>query len=152
MACYALLPMLGTTFICSGEIVARVLWLAVPVGSITVAILHANNLRDIETDSRARIHTVAMLTGRPVAAVVYLLELTLPYCWLLATAFAGLVSAWTLVAFATLPIALRNCRTVMSYRQGGIEAVARLDEATAQLQLAFSLALTVGLVAATLFA
>ena len=55
MACYALLPMLGTTFICTGNIVTEVLWLAVPVGSITVAILHANNARDIETDRRAGI-------------------------------------------------------------------------------------------------
>ena len=150
MACYALLPMLGMTFICSGEFEPNVLWLAVPVGSITVAILHANNLRDIETDRRASIHTFAMLTGRPFAAAMYVFELVLPYGWLLATAFFGLVNPWALVAFITLPIALRNCRTVMAYRTGGIKAVARLDEATAQLQLAFSLSLVAGLVAATL--
>ena len=71
MACYALLPMLGTTFICTGNVVTEVLWLAVPVGSITVAILHANNARDIETDRRANIRTFALLTGRPFAINVY---------------------------------------------------------------------------------
>ena len=146
MACYALLPMLGTTFICSGEIVPEVLWLAVPVGSITVAILHANNTRDIETDGRAKIHTFAMLTGRHFALGMYVFELILPYLWLIVTALLGLLSPWALLAFITLPIAIGNCKKMLSYRTGGIPAIASLDEATAKLQLAFSLTLVVGLV------
>ena len=62
--CYSVLPMTGTSFIVSGAIHWPALWLAVPVGLITVAILHANNVRDIETDSRAGISTFPMLTGR----------------------------------------------------------------------------------------
>ena len=146
MACYALLPMLGTTFICNGEIVPEVLWLAVPVGSITVAILHANNTRDIETDGRARIHTFAMLTGRRFAIGMYVFELVLPYLWLIVTVLLGFVSPWALLAFITLPIAIGNCKKMLSYRTGGIKAIASLDEATAKLQLAFSLVLTVGLI------
>ncbi len=146
MACYALLPMLGTTFICCGDIVPEVLWLAVPVGSITIAILHVNNARDIETDRRAGIRTFALLTGRPVAIGVYLFELILPYCWLLAVAVLGKVSPWSLLTFITLPLALGNCRKMLSCKTKGIEAIAKLDEATAQLQLAFSLTLTIGLV------
>lgn len=146
MACYALLPMLGTTFICLGEIVPEVLWLAVPVGSITVAILHANNTRDIETDNRAKIHTFAMLTGRRFAIGTYLFELILPYCWLLVVSLQGNVSLWTLVTFITLPIALSNCKKMLSYKTEGLQAIAALDEATAKLQLAFSLTLAIGLV------
>ena len=145
MACYALLPMLGTTFICSGEIVPEVLWLAVPVGSITVAILHANNTRDIETDSRARIHTFAMLTGRRFAIGMYVFELVLPYLWLIVTVLLGFVSPWTLFTLITLPIAIGNCRKMLSYHSGGIKAIANLDEATAKLQLAFSLTFAIGL-------
>ncbi|MBP3711595.1 MAG: prenyltransferase [Bacteroidaceae bacterium] len=146
MACYALLPMLGTTFICSGNIVPEVLWLAVPVGSITVAILHVNNARDIETDRRAGIRTFALLTGRAAAIRVYLFELTLPYCWLLVTSVQGHVSLWTLLTLITLPLALGNCRKMLSCKKKGIEAIAKLDEATAQLQLAFSLTLAIGLI------
>ena len=146
MACYALLPMLGTTFICSGEIVPEVLWLAVPIGSITVAILHANNTRDIETDGRAKIRTFAMLTGRRFAIGMYIFELTLPYLWLIVTALLGLVNPWTLLTLITLPIAIGNCRKMLSYHTGGIKAIANLDEATAKLQLAFSLTLAIGLI------
>lgn len=146
MACYALLPMLGTTFICSGNVVPQVLWLAVPVGSITVAILHANNARDIETDRRAHISTFAMLTGRPAAINVYLFEMLLPYCWLLIIALLGKVSPWTLTTFITLPIALGNCKKMLSCKTEGIKAIATLDEATAKLQLSFSLTLAIGLI------
>lgn len=146
MACYAVLPMLGTSFICSGGIVYSVLLLAVPVGSITVAILHVNNARDIETDRRAGIKTFALLTGRPAAINVYLLELLLPYCWLLAITLLGFISPWTLVSLITLPLALGNCKKMLSCRTEGITAIARLDEATAKLQLAFSLTLTIGLI------
>ena len=146
LACYAVLPMLGTTFICSAGIVPEVLWLAVPVGSITVAILHVNNARDIETDRRAGIRTFALLTGRAAAIKVYLFELILPYCWLLVTALFGVISPWTLLSFVTLPLALGNCKKMLSCKREGIEAIAKLDEATAQLQLAFSLTLAIGLI------
>lgn len=146
MACYALLPMLGTTFICSGSIVPSVLWLAIPVGSITVAILHANNARDIETDRRADIKTFALLTGRTFAINVYLFEMMLPYCWLLVIALLAKVSPWTLTTFITLPIALGNCKTMLSCKTEGIKAIAGMDEATAKLQLAFSLTLAIGLI------
>ena len=145
MACYSVLPMLGTTFICSGQIIPSVLWLAVPVGSITVAILHVNNARDIETDTRAGIQTFAILTGRPTAIKVYLFEILLPYLWLLVTVLLGDVSPWTLLTIITLPLALKNCKKMLSCKTEGIKAIAKLDEATAQLQLAFSLMLALGL-------
>jgi len=146
MACYAVLPMLGVTYICHGVIMPEVLWLAVPVGSITVAILHSNNTRDIETDTRAKIHTFAMFTGRSFAIGMYVFELVLPYLWLAATVGFGLVSPWALVSFVTIPIAAKNINTMHSCHTEGIEAIASLDEATAKLQLAFSLTLAIGLV------
>ena len=150
MACYAVLPMLGVTFICHGAIVPQVLWLAVPVGSITVAILHANNTRDIETDGRAKIHTFAMLTGRGFAIGMYVFELALPYLWLALVVALGFVSPWALTACVTIPVAVKNICSVLAYKKEGITAIASLDEATAQLQLMFSLSLIIGLVCATL--
>lgn len=151
MACYALLPMLGTTFICSGHIVPEVLWLAIPVGSITVAILHINNTRDIETDKRASIHTLAMLTGRRFAIGLYVVELLLPYLWLALLAALHIVSSWTLMALITLPVAMKNIRSALAYYEVGLPSIAGLDEATAKLQLFFSLTLITGLLCATMF-
>ena len=148
--CYAFLPMVGTSFLASGAIRWDVLWLAVPVGSITVAILHVNNTRDIETDRRARIRTLAMLTGRPFAAGLYVFEVLMPYLWLASLVVAGFLPWPSLLACLSLPVALKNARTMLSYRKDGIAVIARLDEGTAQLQLFFSLLLAAGLALALL--
>ena len=145
MACYSVLPMLGTTFICSGEIIPKVLWLAVPVGSITVAILHVNNARDIETDTRAGIRTFPILAGRSESILIYVFEIIMPYFWFLVMTLLHIVSPWTLLTIISLPIALKNCKQMLSCKTEGIKAIATLDEATAQLQLAFSLMLALGL-------
>ena len=145
LCCYAVLPTLGTTYIVTGQILTDILWLAVPIGSITVAILHANNTRDIETDRRATIRTFASLTGRGVAAIIYVLEILLPYAWIPMLTVLGILPLTTLCTLLTLPLAIRNARTRLSDRQKGIEAIARLDEQTAQLQLAFSVVLMAGL-------
>lgn len=145
MLCYALLPMLGTTFIVTGTFMPQVLWLAVPVGSITVAILHVNNTRDIETDQRAGIRTFAMLTGRRAAIGIYVFEVIMPYVWLLCLCTVGFVPWTALLTLVSSPLAIGNARTMLTCKTKGITAIARLDERTAQLQLAFSLLLMVGL-------
>ena len=144
--CYALLPMTGTSFIISGSIHWHVLWLAVPVGLITVAILHANNVRDIETDSRAGISTFPMLTGRSFGAKLYAFEVLFPFVWLFGLMAFRIEPWWLLTAFAALPVAFKNALTMLDYERGGAESYARLDERTAQLQLLFSLLLTLSLV------
>ena len=60
---YAILPTLGISYITMGKFLPDVWLIIVPVGLITVAILHANNTRDIGTDVRARISTLAMRLG-----------------------------------------------------------------------------------------
>lgn len=149
--CYSFLPMTGTSFVVSGAIHWEVLWLAVPVGLITVGILHANNVRDIETDQRAGIHTFPLLTGRRFGAWLYAFEVLLPFLWLVALMVFRLEPWWLGTAFLAMPVAVKNARTMLAYEQGGKESYARLDEQTAQLQLMFSLLLIVGFVLARLF-
>lgn len=143
--CYALLPMTGTSYIVSGSIHWHVLWLAVPVGLITVAILHANNVRDIETDQRAGIQTFPLLTGRSFGAKLYAFEVLFPFLWLFGLMAFRIEPWWLLSAFVALPVAFKNARTMLDYEQGGKESYANLDERTAQLQLMFSLLIVVGL-------
>ncbi|MBO4801213.1 MAG: prenyltransferase [Bacteroidaceae bacterium] len=146
ICCYALLPMIGTSFIASGAIRWEVLWLALPVGLITVAILHANNVRDIETDSRAGIHTFPMMTGRRFGAGLYAFEVLFPFVWLVGLMAFDLEPWWLLTAFVALPVAVKNARVMLAYKQGGKASYANLDEKTAQLQLMFSLLLVVGFI------
>lgn len=144
--CYSLLPMIGTSFIVTGQIHWPVLWLSVPVGLITVAILHANNVRDIETDQRAGIHTFPMLTGRRVGAWLYAAEVLVPFLWLVGIMVARIEPWWLGTAFLAMPVAVKNARTMLSYERGGKASYANLDELTAKLQLLFSILLVIGLI------
>lgn len=149
-AAYALLPMLGTSYVCISDFDWTVLYLAVPVGFITVAILHCNNTRDMDTDRRADISTIAMRLGGRVSVWLYCIEILLPYVWLTVCAVAGLFPLWTLLVWLTVIPAIMNVRTAVSYFSDGSGAIARLDEATAKLQLLFSLVLGVSFVIAGL--
>ena len=144
--CYSLLPMIGTSFIVTGQIHWPVLWLSVPVGLITVAILHASNVRDIETDQRAGIHTFPMLTGRRVGAWLYAAEVLVPFLWLVGIMVARIEPWWLGTAFLAMPVAVKNARTMLSYERGGKASYANLDELTAKLQLLFSILLVIGLI------
>lgn len=136
---YALLPMWGTSYVVTGTVDMQVLWLAVPVGLITVAILHANNTRDIETDRHARITTLAMRTGNTAARYIYAAEVLLPFLWVGAGIVAGYFPVWSLLTFIVLPLAVGNVKIMWASAGGKNDAIAHLDEKTAQLQLAFSL-------------
>lgn len=143
--CYALLPMSGTSYIVTGAFLWPVLWLSLPVGLITVAILHANNVRDIETDHRAGILTFPLLTGRRFGAWLYAFEVLFPYVWLIGLTALGIEPWWLLIALLSLPVAWGNARTMLNYRRGGLASYANLDERTAKLQMLFSLLLVIGL-------
>lgn len=148
---YALLPTLGTTFVASGLLDADLLWLSLPYGLITVSILHANNTRDVLTDRRAGINTLAMRAGVKVSVGIYLAEVLLPYALLVIFAAAGWLPWTVLLAFLSLPMALKNSRLALSVPKEGTKAIAGLDQLSAQLQLVFSLLLIVSLVCSSLF-
>ena len=143
--CYSILPMLGTAFITTGTLYWDSLWMALPVGLITVGILHSNNTRDIETDTAADATTLPAIIGRPLAVKLYYAEVSLPYIWMIALCVAGIAPWWSLLCLLSLPLAIKNIKAMMLYKQG-IKAYAHVDEATAQLQLAFSVLLIIGLI------
>ncbi len=136
---YAFLPTLGTSYVAAGVINWNVMWIAVPVGLITVAILHANNTRDIRTDMRARIRTLAMMAGGKVSAYIYWAEVLVPFVWVAACVAADVFPLWTLLVVAAFFPALGNVRMMAQLSRKGEAAIVGLDELTAKLQLMFGL-------------
>lgn len=148
-ATYAILPMIGTSFVAIGSFDWQVLWNAVPVGLITVAILHANNTRDIPTDRRAHITTLAMKLGTRVSMYLYCFEILFPFVWIIACSLIGLLPLWSLIVLPVIGPAVGNVNMVRCLPSQGEAAIARLDEATAKLQLLFSLVLSLSIFIAT---
>ena len=145
---YALLPMLGTAYVAVGRIYWQTFYLALPVGLITVAILHANNTRDVQTDRRAGIHTLVMCLGRRASVGLYAFEILFPFLWISYYAANGVLPAWSLLIWLALVPALQNTRSAVRSFKEGAAVIVRLDEKTAQFQLLFSLLLAVAFVLA----
>ena len=107
-------------------------------------------MRDIEHDKRAGIHTFAMLAGKKVSAVLYCLEMLLPFVWVVAGAICGVFPIWSVVILLALKPAIDNSRKAVAFLSAGSKALVGADEGTAMLQLMFSLLFSVSLVVAAL--
>ena len=128
---FSALPSVGLGVVAVGNLLPETLLVVLPPGLLTMAILNANNIRDVETDARAQCRTLPMLLGCRGAGGVYWIQTFLPY--LLVSAFIAfrLVPYAAIATFLTLPLAIRNA---MLMRRGEL---ATLDRSSAQLQLIF---------------
>jgi 1,4-dihydroxy-2-naphthoate polyprenyltransferase len=116
------------------------LWAGVPVGLLAAALLQANNVRDIETDTEAGKRTLAVRLGRQNAGLLYVVTL-------MATALSiGVLQhyrGWSLIALAALPLAFHPVQLALGDATG--KRLLPMLATTARLQLATGVLLTVGL-------
>ena len=145
---FAFIPTAGVSLAVTGTIDWSVLWIALPVGLITDGILHSNNTRDIMTDKRAGIKTMAMGMGPKASAWIYVFEVLFPFAWVAVCSLAEVLPFTTIIMFMALPVAIACAKTMKNSIKGGPVLIADLDVRTANLQLAFSLLLTVAFVVA----
>lgn len=143
---FAFLPTIGTAFVTTGAIDWSVLLIALPVGLITDGILHSNNTRDMVPDKRAEIKTLAMGLGAKASAVMYSFELLFPFVWVIVCVALKLMPWPVLAALVAFPIALGCSKTMMKSPEEGAELILDLDQKTAQLQMVFSLLLSIAFV------
>lgn len=140
---YGILPCLGTGYVMSGEIIPELAWVALSVSLITVAILHTNNMRDIHTDTKAGIHTFAMLIGHKASKVVYVAEVAvIPFVLTATLSILGIYPLYSLAVFLSLPIAIKLCRLIGASTRDTLNTIAPADGMTAQLVMVFALLLT----------
>jgi 1,4-dihydroxy-2-naphthoate octaprenyltransferase len=130
---------LGTFYSMTSVIDWKVIWLSIPIGCITVNILHANNTRDIVHDRRANIRTLAMQLGIKGSIIEYISLITVAYLSLAVMVATGFLHWLVIGTFLTLPVAIRNCKIMRTASINNMSGVfLDLDVKTAQLQLMFS--------------
>ena len=131
----------GTYYAQSGTLTPTIAWASVPVGVLIINILVVNNTRDIGTDAIANKRTLAVILGRKVMLIEYLLCLIIAYLVPLALWKVGLAPMGGLLAWISLPRALVVYR---EFTRAEGRALNMTLAATAQLALVFALLFALG--------
>ena len=147
---FGVLTVLGAAYALIGTFRPDALILAIPVGIITVSVLHANNTYDPNSDRAAGIKTFGMLIGLKASAILYCIYMVIPFVCIIAYVIAGLMHPLALLCLLAAIPAFKNLKKAATYKTVGLEAMAGLDQGSAKLQMAFSLLLSVGLILAGL--
>ena len=137
---YGLVGVLGTVLTQSGPPGALAVVTAIGVGMLTSAVLVANNLRDIPTDTAVGKRTLAVRLGDRDTRRLYAALVLLPF---LLSAGAGLRSWPMLLALLALPFAVLPVRDVLRGSEGA--TLIRVLSQTGVLLLAWSVLTAVGL-------
>lgn len=147
---FGVLPMIGTSLVSASHIEWSTLLLSVPVGFITVAVLHSNNTRDIPTDLKAGIRSFASVIGEKASLAAYIFYIWSPIVYTIIMTAVGLFPVWTLAVILSAPVVLANTKQALKYKTEGLSAFNQLDLMTAKLQMVSSICLVAGFVVSSI--
>lgn len=133
---------LGSYYVQTQALAWPPLLLSVPLGLLTTAILHGNNMRDLADDARAGFRTIAGVLGLRGSSLYYCALVLMAYGITAVAVGRGWLPVWSLLAFLTVPLAWRNIQAAFHPRR---VAFTFLDLRTAQLHHLFGLLLVVGI-------
>ena len=145
---FGVMATVGTAYVNAETVSAAAWWSSVPMGLLIVAILEANNVRDIPTDEAAGKRTLAVRLGSRRARLVYRSLVVLSYTAVVIGVVVGIVDEtaglpmWALLALASWPIAIRPMESMGAAQ--GRELIPVLV-GTSLLTLVFGVLLALGL-------
>jgi 1,4-dihydroxy-2-naphthoate octaprenyltransferase len=139
---------MGSYYVQAQAVTLPVVLASLPVGFLVAAILHANNLRDLDDDRKIGKRTLATVLGRAGANIEYYVLIGGTYLSLMIVVLLGIAPWLTLISALTLPTAIRLMRLVATEREP--HALHPLLKQTAILHMQFGSLLVVGWAAALL--
>ena len=139
---FGLASVAGTYYVQAGSVSAAVWWMTLPPGLIITAILVVNNLRDIDNDRKGGKRTLAVRIGERATKIEYVLCMALAYLVLPVAALLGIIPWLSLLAWLSLPFAIKSARVVLTQKGRPLNAALA---GTGQTALVFSLLFWVGL-------
>ncbi|MGE3909883.1 MAG: 1,4-dihydroxy-2-naphthoate octaprenyltransferase [Chloroflexota bacterium] len=144
--------LMGPFMVLGGFLVHRVAGLgtaltaSMPIGCLVAAILHANNLRDLDDDRALGKQTLATIVGPTLGKVEMLALLGGAYTALIAAVYCRVLPRTALLGLLSLPTAYQVSKTVVTGNTP--QELAPSVRQAAKLHAQFGVLLTVGLVAA----
>jgi 1,4-dihydroxy-2-naphthoate octaprenyltransferase len=136
------LMVLGAYYVMAAQTAWTPIWAGVPIGFMVAAILHANNVRDIDADRAVNKRTLAVLLGLRAARIEYLILVGGAYVAVVVMILVGVMPWTTLLVALTLPEAYRLIRIIFTSRD--IPLLHQAQGRTARLHGRFGLWLVVG--------
>lgn len=118
----------------------KAFYLSIPFGILVALVLLANNMRDIEYDSRQGIKTIGILLGSKRSFFLYGALILISYLYLILIVGIGLISPWALIVLLSLPKALNLLKDFIKKIPEAADAI------TAQLNTLFGLLLIFALI------
>jgi len=144
---FGLVATLGTTFTQADQLSGPAWIGAVCTGLIAMALLMANNVRDIPTDSVVGKKTLAVRLGDTAARISYVMMLAVA---ILLPLFLSSAYPWVLLVLLLVPACLMPSRLMLKGKQrGGLIPVLKQ---TGLINLAFSVLFAAGIVITTTLA
>jgi len=132
----------GTYYIHAGIVSPAAWWMTIPPGLIITAILVVNNLRDLENDRKAGKLTLAVKFGEQGTKLQYIICMVIAYLILMPAVLLGVIPPLSLLAWASLPVAVRAARVVLTQKGRPLNAALA---GTGQTALLFSVLFWMGL-------
>ena len=145
---FGVMATVGTAYVNAETVSAWAWWASVPMGLLIVAILEANNIRDIPTDAAAGKRTLAVRIGSRAARHLYRALVVGSYVVVVVGVSVGLgdesigLPMWALLALASWIAAIRPMEEIGSAE--GADLIPVLV-ATSLLTVAFATLLALGL-------
>jgi 1,4-dihydroxy-2-naphthoate polyprenyltransferase len=137
---------LGTYFVMAGAFSWTALWASIPLGFVVAGILHANNIRDIDTDTRHGKRTLATILGRAGANRELAALDIAAYATVLIAVLTRQLPWIALAVFLTLPRALDQLKIV--FRESEAKKLNLALFRSVQLHMEFGLLLIVAFLVA----
>lgn len=104
------LMVLGTYWVMTGALSAAVWWLTLTPGLLIALILFVNGYPDYEADLKTNKRTAVVTYGRAKSRWIYALILTATYLEIILGVLLSIIPALSLIALATIPIAVAATR------------------------------------------
>ncbi|MBK6507629.1 MAG: 1,4-dihydroxy-2-naphthoate octaprenyltransferase [Ignavibacteria bacterium] len=145
---------LGAYIVQTGEFSWMPVIFSIPLGMLIDAILHSNNIRDINFDGKFGVKTLPILIGEKLSIKFYYFLILGSYLSVFVFAAMGLLPWFALLSLITLPLALKLVKMSESFPAEGIarfEYGTKHIMMTAQLNMVFGLSLIVGLLISYFF-
>lgn len=138
---------LGAYFVVAQRFSWEALYASLPVAILIMLVLYLNQIPDAPSDAKAGKRTIVVRLSKDTIIGGYALSVAVTYALVIGGAISGLMPVWTLLALATIPLALKVLKGLRAHYESPYELMATLGQ-NIQLHLFMGLLLIAGYVVA----